>query len=166
MSLLNLLRKYSFEKITVGNICEEALISRTAFYAHFTDKYDFLKYWLISLIMKDVNQDLTYSQISEVINKIINEHKKPIRNLFCDARKETMDVLFDLILTTLDCSIINEKDDAKKNVVSNFYAGGMLFYFLWHVEHKFPQDIMLMNEHLHEVIKYFQTFLPEGDYEL
>lgn len=31
-----------FEKVTVSMICEEGLISRNAFYLHFTDKYDLL----------------------------------------------------------------------------------------------------------------------------
>lgn len=34
--------KHGFEKVTVSMICEEGLISRNAFYLHFTDKYDLL----------------------------------------------------------------------------------------------------------------------------
>jgi len=161
-SLLSLLGKYSFEKISVRNICEEALISRAAFYAHFTDKYDFLQYWLMNLVKKCPNQDQMDIHTSEVINKVVNEHKKTIRNLVLDARKETMDVLFDVILTTLNFDMTNEKIDAKSIVISNFYAGGILFYLLWQVEHRFPQDITPVNEYLCTIMKYFQTFLDGG----
>ena len=161
-AILTLLEKYSFEKITVRDICEEALISRATFYAHFVDKYDFLKYCLMELVTKHTGQEQTYEQIAKVINNIIDEHKKAIRNLVRDARKETLDVLFEEILTTLDFPGEDKKDDERNIVVSNFYAGGMLFYLLWQVEHKFPQDIMPMNESLYEITRYFQTFLDKG----
>lgn len=35
--------EHGFEKTTVSMICEEGLISRNAFYLHFTDKYDLLE---------------------------------------------------------------------------------------------------------------------------
>ena len=34
--------KYGFDKVTISMICEEGLISRNAFYLHFTDKHDLL----------------------------------------------------------------------------------------------------------------------------
>jgi len=44
-AVLKLLNRRNFEKITVNDICEEALVSRATFYAHFNDKYDLFKYW-------------------------------------------------------------------------------------------------------------------------
>lgn len=42
-ALLELLRRQPFGKITVYDVCTQALVSRTAFYAHFYDKYDLLE---------------------------------------------------------------------------------------------------------------------------
>ena len=162
-ALRNLLERQSFEKIAVRNICEEALISRTTFYAHFSDKYDFLNYWLTSLLPGDAGQPYTYAKASTVLNKLILENKKVIRNLMLDARKETLTVLSDVILATLVFSADGGKDDSKNIVVSNFYAGGILFYFLWQVEHKFPEELAPVNEHLYEIIQCFQTLLNKGD---
>lgn len=39
-SFLRLLEKRSFSEITVQNILDEALINRSTFYKHYSDKYD------------------------------------------------------------------------------------------------------------------------------
>ena len=51
-SFLRLLEKKSFSEITVQNILDEALINRSTFYKHYSDKYDHvmtLNYSLIEL---------------------------------------------------------------------------------------------------------------------
>lgn len=48
-ALLQLLKKSSFSKITVNDICSLALVSRTTFYLHFEDKYQLLHYCLEQL---------------------------------------------------------------------------------------------------------------------
>ena len=45
-SLLTLLKGNPFNKITVNDVCTEALVSRSAFYANFKDKYDLLSFCL------------------------------------------------------------------------------------------------------------------------
>ena len=42
-SFIKCVNKTGFEKVTVSMICEDGLISRNAFYLHFTDKYDLLE---------------------------------------------------------------------------------------------------------------------------
>ena len=41
-ALLKLMKKKNFEKIKISDICEEALINRSTFYAHYEDKYELL----------------------------------------------------------------------------------------------------------------------------
>ena len=41
-TLLKLMKQKKFEKIKISDICEEALINRTTFYAHYEDKYELL----------------------------------------------------------------------------------------------------------------------------
>ncbi|MEL6269902.1 MAG: TetR family transcriptional regulator, partial [Chloroflexota bacterium] len=39
-ALLTLMKDKPFQKISVRDITEEAMVNRSTFYAHFTDKYD------------------------------------------------------------------------------------------------------------------------------
>lgn len=49
-AMTRLLRKNYFEQITVTTICEEAQISRSGFYLHYLDKYDFVESYLKEFI--------------------------------------------------------------------------------------------------------------------
>jgi AcrR family transcriptional regulator len=42
--LIGMLENQNFKKITVNDICQHAMISRSAFYLHFEDKYSLLRY--------------------------------------------------------------------------------------------------------------------------
>ena len=42
-AIILLLQRKEFSKITIQDICQEALVSRSTFYAHYLDKYDLLE---------------------------------------------------------------------------------------------------------------------------
>ena len=42
-AMILLLQRKEFSKITIRDICQEALVSRSTFYAHYLDKYDLLE---------------------------------------------------------------------------------------------------------------------------
>ncbi len=41
-----LLTKKRFEKITINDLCDAAMVRRATFYTHFVDKYDFFSYYV------------------------------------------------------------------------------------------------------------------------
>lgn len=49
-TFLHLLKEKSFVNITIKDICDEAMISRSTFYSHYKDKYDLLEYFFDKLI--------------------------------------------------------------------------------------------------------------------
>lgn len=159
IAMFSLLKTRRFGKITVSDICEEALISRATFYAHYTDKYDILKNWLTCLKPMNINSDDPYEEIEKTVNLFIYKNESVIKNLYCDANDETLGILFDSFLSAFDF-MIGKKDTTKTNpkhiVLTNFFAGGMLHYFIWQVKNNFPSDVPLMNMYLHEVIKNFK----------
>lgn len=161
-AMLSLLEKRNFRKITVGDICNEALISRATFYAHFADKYDFLKRWIINAWPDNINNSHdTYEVKEQKINQFINENKTLIKNVFVDADNWTIDALFDalcFILRLTTDKTIDEKPNPKYIIHSNFYIGGMVQYIMWQVKNDFPQNVTMFNNYLYKIIKSFQEW--------
>ena len=56
-TLTNLMKEKTFEEIKVSDICNKALINRSTFYAHYSDKYE---------LLADAIQNLKNSLISEL----------------------------------------------------------------------------------------------------
>lgn len=153
-AMFTLLERTNFGKITVRDICEEAQISRATFYARFADKYDFLKKWMINLRPDGIDNINDYEQIEKIVNDSIYRNKVIITNLICDADNETLDILSGFALsifyfTEKDSKIINPS----QTVLSNFLAGGIIFYFQWQARQKFPPELAPMNIYLYEIIR-------------
>ena len=47
---LNLIKEKTFTDITIKDICDEAMISRSTFYSHYKDKYDLLEHFFEKII--------------------------------------------------------------------------------------------------------------------
>lgn len=158
-AMFSLLKNIGFRKITIKGICEEALISRAAFYAHFIDKYDLLKYWITEeLWPKDISGGDTYEQLEKTVNRHIQENASVLKNLVLDADNETLGIIFDFLLSTINLTVKRDSERifSKDVVVSNFFAGGIISYFLWQVKNRFPSDVPPMNKYLYEIISEFK----------
>lgn len=75
---LELLRNNSFSKISVSDICEEAMISRSTFYTHFEDKFA-----LLDACMKQIEQKLLHDTESADPR---SRHNAMITAIEADAR--------------------------------------------------------------------------------
>ena len=74
-----MLGELRFEDITVNDLCQRAGIRRATFYKHFSDKYDFLKFFVSSLraefdknIWKKKKPDATINYYVVYIRSLIN----------------------------------------------------------------------------------------------
>lgn len=156
-----LLEHRNFVHLTVNDLCNEALISRSSFYTHFNDKYDLLRAWLRHLQPDILKKGDTYEETEEKVNQLIHNNEAILKNLICNADKETLGILSDYMLATLNLTI-NKYDSNKLNpqyaVLTNFYAGGMVHYLLWQVENNFPSEVAPMNKYLYDIIKRFQEW--------
>jgi len=64
-SMKELMNEMSFEKISVGHICEKCGMARKSFYYHFKDKYDLVN-WIFYTEYISVLQSKNYSDIHEL----------------------------------------------------------------------------------------------------
>ena len=86
-----MLEEMPFEEITVNELCARASIRRATFYKHYTDKYDFLKFFVSSLrdkfdatIWKREKPDATLEYYVVYLRSLIEfltSHKKIVQHI-------------------------------------------------------------------------------------
>lgn len=81
-SLCSLMMEKPFEKVTVSDICEVAMIPRATFYNYFEDKYDLLETYCQEFVRRpgltppDGNSsDFTVSALSKILAVVDEEHE-------------------------------------------------------------------------------------------
>ena len=136
-----LLDSKSIKKISVNDICEKALMSRSTFYLHFSDKYAVLKYWL--------ERDYTLLE-SAIIGKSIEEYiycaldhfqseKTLYINAFVVETSEELIAIFQNTFYNLFYKLLKRKQDETGQIpeplslTASFYAGAFsssIFYWL------------------------------------
>lgn len=155
-ALPNLLNKKDFNKITVNDLCEEAQLSRTAFYMHFLDKYDLLKYFLKKL-KKD---NYPHFKDDKAINDALKKYQKIVVNLVEDADCITMAILQDFVLDVANIPINsnNGKPSNKNIILTNFCAGGIINCVLWQIKKNFPVSLQIANSYIGEILQFLRTW--------
>ncbi len=100
-AFITLARKKSFEKISVQDILDEALVSRYTFYKHFKDKYEIAEFL----------QEQTLQEFQSVMRRYRSEsaYPEPIRKKQLDAyyqlsntQKEILSALWNIHTETVD----------------------------------------------------------------
>jgi AcrR family transcriptional regulator len=125
-----LLSRQKFTKITVHDICTESMVSRTAFYAHFKDKYDFLGQWLAeqkkNLLLSLENK--TEQQVEDALTEILQEKSNLIVNLLENADQEQQHLFFRFLAPDLYYT-----QSENNTVLADFLAGGIYQVMLGHM---------------------------------
>ncbi len=134
-ALMELLKKKTWDKISIKNICEQAMISRSTFYSHFADKYDLLSH-LIS------GENLSFSRVSDskdVREKIrdrllrIKEAEVVLNNLFNGRPEEEIVSMLSNQFRDMAENVLAEhgvKDYISEeglNIAIGFYAAGLSY---------------------------------------
>ncbi|MDL2327326.1 TetR/AcrR family transcriptional regulator [Ruminococcaceae bacterium OttesenSCG-928-A11] len=95
-AMLCLLEKQPFGKITVNDLCQEALVSRSAFYAHFEDKYDLLHFCIQALKQRlfDESEGMDIQGRLQNVLENIQANVKIVRNLMMAELDAELMVMF------------------------------------------------------------------------
>lgn len=139
-TLEELMKNKTFEEIKVSDICNKALINRSTFYSHYTDKYELLSEYINSLksslietLEKNNNLKNTKEYYIEMITLLLNhiEAKKDMYTKIMINNKNsiTIDILYDAIHKDLTKQIAEKTELSSNNIpssiISKFYLGAV-----------------------------------------
>lgn len=140
-SLLNLMRRKNFEKIKISDICEESLVNRSTFYAHYDDKYELLidlfeerKLSLLKDFEDNENKAFSKEYLMELLSILIDhieENKEIYSAILANNRNG---ILIDFLIDAIEKDV-SEKlkgnseimiSDLPLDIIVKFYAGGLI----------------------------------------
>jgi AcrR family transcriptional regulator len=130
-ALNKLLESQSFSKISVFDICAEALVSRAAFYSHFRDKYDLLDYYLQEQ-KKDFlrrNRNASPQQAEEILCEMYLKNAKKLNNLLEFSDAELLQIVCGFFAPEIELSERGREENrmsARHAVLSDFLAGALM----------------------------------------
>ena len=140
-SLLNLMKIKNFEKIKISDICEESLVNRSTFYAHYDDKYELLidlfeerKLSLLKDFEDNENKAFSKEYLMELLSILIDhieENKEIYSAILANNRNG---ILIDFLIDAIEKDVSEKlkgnseiKDsDLPLDIIVKFYAGGLI----------------------------------------
>lgn len=140
-TLLDLMKEKTFEEIKVSDICNQALINRSTFYAHYNDKYELLaeliqelKNALTGELKKNKNISNTKEYYLEMIKLFldhIDEKRESYMAIMIHNRNSiTMDIIYDVldhdITSHLQQDNSLEQNKIPRSIIAKFYIGAVV----------------------------------------
>ena len=140
-SLLNLMKIKNFEKIKISDICEESLVNRSTFYAHYDDKYELLidlfeerKLSLLKDFEDNENKAFSKEYLMELLSILIDhieENKEIYSAILANNRNGILiDFLIDVIEKDVSERLKGNSEikisDLPLDIIVKFYAGGLI----------------------------------------
>lgn len=132
-ALIKLLQEKPFAEIRLNEICEEALVHKTTFYHHFTDKYDLLKY-TITLIQKEMLTKLDtssednlldyYCNLAKIYMSNIKKNQQFYRSILSsEGNTICTDLLYDMFIEDVEKRL--GQVDIPSFYISSYYVSGV-----------------------------------------
>ena len=162
-SLKKLLKEKPFDKITIADITEDCGISRMAFYYHFQDIIDLVRWTLISDAEKLVKDNKTYSTWQKgylAVFETIKKDKAFILNIYHHVPREYItEYLYSITLDLLN-AVVEEKvkelklkvRDEDKLFVANFFKYSFVGLVLDWIDKGMEMDASLIVDKLDSII--------------
>ncbi len=169
-SLIFLLKEKTFEEIKVSDICNQALINRSTFYAHYNDKYE-----LFADLIENLKSSLAYelSFNTHISNskeyylemlRIFLDHVDKEKNVYLAIMIHNRNsVIIDMVYSTLNDDIKKriEMDHPKSgktipsDIIAKFYLGAV-----------FNVGTEWLRNHNHyskqEILEYLEALIPNN----
>lgn len=168
-SLLSLMKDQTFEEIKVSEICTNALVNRSTFYAHYNDKYELLvallndlKLNLLTSLKSNENEINSKEYFMKMLELLINhiDEKREIYSAILTNNKNgiLMDILFDVADKDIKERIEDNKQDITKDIpseiITKFYLGAIVNIGMEWIRNnsKYKKE---------DILKYFNILIPD-----
>lgn len=159
-ALYHLLKSHSFSHITVNDICIEAMVSRSAFYKHFEDKYALLRFSLNE--WNDIiNRNLSGKPLNKYIYTML-EHLQSERTIFRNiiesgSSEEIWEIMLHPYLVNIEEAMLNHLDNsppfsAPVQVAAYYHASGIVSIIRLWIEKNLPYSVGEMACFLEELL--------------
>lgn len=139
-AMLELLENYSYDTISIVDICDKAMVHRATFYKHFADKNEFMEYvtrvkireFYDSNAKAHVSTDLNnaYFEIINDVLSFVEENRKMLKlSLDSSSNSAFINALHKIIYEEfVELIVILEKNGetfrVPKEMLAQFYTGG------------------------------------------
>ncbi|MDE5587442.1 MAG: TetR/AcrR family transcriptional regulator [Bacilli bacterium] len=140
-TLLDLMKEKTFEEIKVSDICNQALINRSTFYAHYNDKYELLAEFIQELknsltgeLKKNKNISNTKEYYLEMI-KLFLDHIEEKRESYLaimihNRNSITMDIIYDVLDHDITSHLQQvdsiDENQIPRSIIAKFYIGAVV----------------------------------------
>lgn len=148
-TLIELLEKKSFKKITVNDICQSAMVSRSTFYMHFEDKYQLMLFCLQRerKQLDEISQGMELNDFLHFVLNSIYERKKVFYNfLHAEIDMELINMLknffheyYSDILTL--CEQQGVKLAGSIPIIAAYYENGFAGTIIWWIEQNYSVSV-------------------------
>lgn len=149
-----LMEEKGFESITVGELCERAMIRRATFYKHFADKYEYFSFYMKEIFASfrsqltpgveatDVN---TYAlQMIRELLRFVEKHKRFVaKAMEASVSPTTLTILLELLTSDIQHVLHNVRPDLTDVQVegqATFFTGGLLSILFRYLQRGQPID--------------------------
>jgi len=157
-ALLELLQEKDFEKITVNELCERAMVRRATFYKHFADKYEFFAF-VMRGHLQEFNQKYDQSREHQCLSGV-RLYEEMVQHMFSllDFRADVIRFVIDssafptLFRIIAEQAFLDVKDkfqadeanglqlSAPPDLVSAMFIGAMLNSAIWWIKQPKRED--------------------------
>ncbi len=137
--LVKLMKKNNFESIKVSDICHEALVNRSTFYDHFSDKYELLESMIKDLQSefaedlaeyRDIPSDISFylKLISLLYDHIFSNFEVYSSILKNNYNSIAKDMLKDKAIVDISNRLkkLNLKNNASAEFIARFYVAAII----------------------------------------
>jgi AcrR family transcriptional regulator len=166
--LKSMLEEQNFRRITVNDICQRAMISRSTFYLHFDDKYSLLRYCL-ELEMSQWEQASAeldfHNYLIYVLNDILSK-KNFYENTLVYANDHELHEIFFTVFSNFFTMKLEQIIDQKQvlpcpvSIISAFYVGGITCSIIQWIKKDFYIPVADMARYQEELL--YSTSMSEA----